>query len=82
MINFESQPLPEFISDYDPAVREEHGFSGWLDRVRGVDTIFRIYLRSDTAADDPRHWLKRELYVFGHPASDEPIMCIESAVRM
>lgn len=82
VVDFESQPLSEFIADYDAATREIHGFSGWLDRVQGVDTIFRIYLRCDRAPDDPDHWMERELYVFGHPASDEPIMYIESTVMM
>ena len=82
VVDFEGQPLSEFLADYDAATQEKHGFSSWLDRAPGVDTIFRIYLRCDTARDDPRHWLERELYVFGHPASDEPIMCIESTVRM
>jgi hypothetical protein len=82
VINFWSQPLPEFLSGYDAATQEKHEFSDWLDRVREVDTIFRIYMTSDKAQDDPHHWIKRELYVYGHPASDEPILCVKSAVRM
>ncbi|MEZ4385372.1 MAG: hypothetical protein R3A79_28855 [Nannocystaceae bacterium] len=82
MIAFWRQPLSEFLADYDAATQAEYGFDEWMRRVRGIDAMYGIYLASDAAPDDPRHWLKRELYVFGHPAADEPILCIESAVRM
>jgi hypothetical protein len=82
VVDFEGQPLSEFLADYGAATHERYGFSAWLRRTPRVDTIFRIYLRCDTAKDDPSHWLERELYVFGHPASNEPILCIESTVMM
>src|SRR5687767_13820862 len=44
VINFRSESLPKFLSGYDAAMQEKHGFSDWLDRVQGVDTIFLIYL--------------------------------------
>ena len=82
VITFWRQPWAELVADYDAATLAKHGVADWLARVGQVDAVFRIYLASDPAPDDPDHWLKRELYVFGHPRSNEPLMCLESTVRM